>query len=61
MLYRANYVDGSAELIEADDIRKARTAAQKLFDVAVRNVVVQDDAELDEEDEDEDEDDDEGK
>ena len=42
MLYKASYVDGSAELIEADDIRKAKTAAQKLFDVPVKNVVVQD-------------------
>ncbi|MCY3019581.1 MAG: hypothetical protein NTW87_11205 [Planctomycetota bacterium] len=63
MFYRANYTDGSAELLEAPDIRKARTMAQKLYDVAVKNVVVQDDvddAELDE-DEDEDEDDEGGK
>ena len=56
MLYRANYVDGSVELIEAGDIRKARTAAQKLFDVGVKNVVVQDEPPSGDEEDVEDED-----
>ncbi|MCY3018220.1 MAG: hypothetical protein NTW87_04205 [Planctomycetota bacterium] len=55
MLYRANYTDGSAELLDAPDIRKARAMAQKLYDVSVKNVVVQDDVDetdLDDEEED---------
>ena len=55
MLYRSVYVDGSEELVEADNIRKARAAAQKLYDAPVKSVIVQD---VDDMDDDEDEDDD---
>ncbi|MCY3022116.1 MAG: hypothetical protein NTW87_24150 [Planctomycetota bacterium] len=62
MFYKATYTDGSAELVEAPDIRKAKSVAQKLYDVAVKNVVVQDDVDdtdLDEDDEEDVEEDDE--
>jgi hypothetical protein len=45
MLYKAQYVDGSEELVEAANIRKARTEAQKLYDVPIKSVVVQDEVE----------------
>ena len=60
MLYRVAYTDGSTELVEADNIKRAREEARSLYDAArVRRVqAVEDDLVDDDEDEDEEEDDD---
>jgi hypothetical protein len=59
MLYKVLFVDESAELLEADDIKKARAAAKKLYELPVRNIVAQPDpADIDKDAEDVDEDDD---
>jgi cysteinyl-tRNA synthetase len=58
MLYKVLFVDESAELLEADDIKKARAAAKKLYELPVRNIVAQPDpGDVDEDAEDVDEDD----
>ena len=61
MLYEVTFVDGSRELVEADNIAEARAAAQKLYDTPIRRVVVEREPlaaeEVDEETDEEDDDD----
>ena len=49
MLYKCTYTDGSEELVEGKSISQAKAAAEKLYDVPVKRVVVQDDPLEDEE------------
>jgi len=49
MLYRVKYVDLSEELVEADSISDARKEARCLYDCPVKNIVVQDPHDCDDE------------
>ena len=57
MLYRVKYVDNSEELVEADSITEARKEAKCLYDCPVKNVVVQDPHDCDDDDASDEEDD----
>jgi hypothetical protein len=41
MLYKVTYVDQSQELVSAESIAEARKEAKCLYDCPVRNIVVQ--------------------
>ena len=57
MLYKVKYVDNSEELVDAETIAEARKEARCLFDCPIRNIVVQESADGDEDDVDDEDDD----